>query len=138
MRLAPNSATPSGAAIWLEYDAAVLTFIGGETNTDAFDDESLTIDPEAAGGNKVQFFAFSSSPLSGEDVLVGTLTFAANAEGSSNLEFLVEPGEETLVMNALLDDIEATLTGGSITVSPTSPTPTPTPIPVEADLFIIF
>lgn len=138
VRLRTNEETPSGVTVWLEYNASTMTFVGGETNDGDFDNPVLTVDPEAAGDGKVQFFAFSSTPLMEDDYLVGTLTFAANTAGTSDLNFLVEPGEETLVMDALLNEMEATLTGGSVTITEPGATPTPTPTPVEGDLFILF
>ncbi len=115
-----NEAAVVGA--FMEYNPALLDFIGGEINKGAFNSAEMTTDPWETVPGRITVSGGASSSFGRKDIVVATLTFKALKEGTATIS-LVDDGPfaaaaldgafKALPVSVPVNSLDITVRGGA-------------------------
>jgi hypothetical protein len=123
IRLNTNGQSVCQGGVFLQFDPARLTFVGGKNNTATWDLAIFDVEPARTQPGIASLNVGALSAVNGANVLVSTLSFTSTGTGTTALTLLLNAGKEETQFFAAncATALTTNRTGGSATIRlPTS------------------
>jgi hypothetical protein len=130
LRLTTNGLAACQGWVFLQFDTARLSFVGGANNTITWNASTYDVEPAQTKPGIISLNVGATNPVNGTSILVSTLTFTATNAGTAALNVLFNKKSQPTQFYAANDCTTKLTTNrinGVVTIQVPDLTATPTP-----------